>query len=319
MVQKPYIALYTLLLTALLLLAGPCYVEAQTENTWGSPYLNSTHQYRVPMGNTANTVVWELYDNMAEAADFTLNGLQTWATPSVAGPNAEIVIKWQTPTFAAGSTWYLVYNEYNGDNCEARRSVTITPAANSFYLTLGADVVDCHPLEATVLNWDDIDATRIEIALEFTVRMNKADGFAPGEWSFTATPTFGTFGTSTHLYLYTGSGNTTIGPTATGTTDDGHTFTATYNAGNITVTVSGSTPTEEEDFLTLQVPVSGYIYEGQLVTLTLSNGLARSGTIYTVVTDDNTQEPDHPPIPTPRVQINTVFPLPATPNIIASF
>lgn len=312
MFRALHIAFSLLGLTALLFLAGPCYVNAQ--NTWSSPYLNSTHLYRVPMGNTGNTVVWELYDNLAEDKEYTLDGSHTWATPAVVGANAEIAIKWISATFTNGSTWYLVYNEYNSDNCVARRSITITPVDNSFYLTLGADEENCHPLDHTVLNWNNINATRIEVVLEFTVYLHKANNFAPS-WSFTATPTFGPYDGNTHVYQYPGSGNTTIGASTTGTTDDGHSFTATYNAGNITVTVNGSTATEEEDFLTLQVPVSGYVYEGQVVTLTLSNGLARSGTSYTVVTDDNTDEPDPPPISTPRQQALTVWPLPATLNI----
>ena len=83
----------------------------------------------------------------------------------------------------------------------------------------------------------------------------------------------------------------------------------------INTTVKGTTSALETDQLTLNLPVSGYVYEGQVVTLTLTEGVARSGNTYEVITNDNTEEPDPPPISTPRVQQLTILPLPATSNI----
>lgn len=304
-----------LLLATFALLAQTGYAHAQNSST--APYFNSTHRYQVTMGNSANTVGWKLYKGtIANAATpptdgtsymLTPSGTQTWAVPAVDGSNAYVDITFADNVFAAADgTWTLIYSEYSvvNGNCVAIRTMQITPEANTFYLTLSADASDCHPLNGEVLNWDAINNTPVEAPQTYTVTMHKSDLFHTKSWEFTATPSFdGPSG-----YTYSGAGKEAY----TGTSSAGNSYTVTYTATTVKVVVVTTTNNTSEETVSFPVPISGLVYKGVDATISLTEGVARSGTTYEVVTNDNLKLPAVPP---DRSQTITLLPLPATSNI----
>jgi hypothetical protein len=283
-------------------------MDAQAQNNSANPYINSTHLYRVPMGNTANDVTWELFDNLAEAADYTLNGIQSWATAAQVGSNAEIEIYFDDAVFTTGQTWYLVYSEMNGSNCVAKRSVTINPVENTFYFSMGADASDCHPLDGEVLNWNDVDDEKPGVNLDFTVTLHKTYNFNIKSYTFSGT-------VATTGYTFTGATLGTVGGATLPATDYTIAYNTTLKTFTVTINVSplydGASTDEVTVDIVLQVAVAGLVYQGDDVTVALTGGSATSGTNYTVLTDVD----DPPPNPTKQDQQLTILPLPATTNI----
>ncbi len=325
MIKATHIATKLILLIAItLLLALTRYASAQ--NTSAQPFVDSWHLYRVPMGNTGHSYTWHLFDNLADAqantnVDYTLTGAETWANTVVTAGNADIEIKFIDANFNGGQTWYLVYSEWDNTagtgNCVARRSTQIDIIDNNFYLTLAADGEICNPLAGSVLNWDNIDglglghsgtSTNMPTYVDFTIQMNKAANFVLNTWVFR--------GTITRLdlnYLLV-SVRTTTG-VLTGTSAGGGSFTITDN-GNGTFDVVVNTPTDASvlnDYIVVRANITGLVHEGERVQLDVSGGEAHSGSVnYGVVTTDNLLLPS---APGDRQQLQTIFPLPATPNI----
>jgi hypothetical protein len=316
------IAKILILLTTILLLAGTRYAHAQ--NTSSEPFVNSWQKYRVPMGAAANSVTWELRkdnkDNLTGKLDLStlFSENEKWMdiySEDVSGDDyAAIEIKFEDTNFANGETWYLVYSEWDGTegtgNCIAMRSFEINLEENTFYLSMGDDDDDCNSLHGVVLNWNDINEQAIESYVEFTVQMNRMDDFDMNSWSFSGAISFD----QDYDFIRVRS----VGDELTGSSDAGENFTISDDDGSGTFTVSVDAeditasepdPLADNDFITLRVFVSGLVYEGETVTLTVSNGKAKSGSNYPKETDDNTNKGID------RIQNNEILPLPATSNI----
>ena len=269
----------------LLLLAGPRYAYAQNDSE--NPYINSTHLYRVAMGNTGNTVTWELFDNLADVADFTLSGAgkPAWSTPAIVGLNAEIEIKFVSTEFTEGETWYLVYSEMNGDACVARRvAPDITIEANQFNLTVPLWASGCNTYIDTIWNNNDTIWHPRPMAVELRVHMDKASSHAVREWRFT--------GTVTVNGVFTIPAADVFIPLAsrTNSSDFGtYTISDVNNAGGFTMVVNDLTGAgyDNADQVSFIVNINGPPTDDVQVTLTIANGQAKSGNNYTVVTDEN--------------------------------
>jgi hypothetical protein len=311
-----------LLLTTLLLLAGSHFAHAQNSST--EPFIDSWQKYRVPVGVSANSVTWELREDDPENPASTLDlstldgGGAAWIdiySENVSETDyAAIEIKFDGDEgFANGQTWYMVYSEWDGTagsgNCTAVRAFEITISENTFYLSMGDDNDACNSLDGQVLNWNDINSVDIESYVDFTVQMNRQDDFDMNTWSFTGAITFDQ---SNYDFIRVRS----VGNTLPGNSDASEVFTITDDGtGTFTVSVDAETvtpsdpPADYTDFITLRVYVSGLVYEGETVILTVSEGKAFSGANYPKETDDNLSEGGD------RIQEQTILPLPATPNI----
>lgn len=273
------------------------------------------------MGAAANSVTWELRkdnkDNLTGKLDLStlFSENEKWMNIYSEDDYAAIEIKFASEQgFANDQTWYLVYSEWDGTegtgNCIAMRSFEIKLEENTFYLSMGDDDDDCNSLHGEVLNWNDINGNDIESYVEFTVQMNRMDDFDMNSWSFSGTISFDQ---SNYSFIRVRS----VGDELTGSSGAGENFTISDDDGSGTFTVSvdaeevtaSEPPAEDNDFITLRVFVSGLVYEGETVTLTVSNGKAKSGTNYPKETDDNTNKGGD------RIQENEIFPLPATSNI----
>jgi hypothetical protein len=189
------------------------------------------------------------------------------------------------------------------------RSFTINLKENTFYLSMGDDDDECNSLHGVVLNWNDINEVDVESYVDFTVQMNRMDDFDMNSWSFSGAISFD----QGYDFIRVRS----VGDETTGSSDAGEGFTISNDDGSGTFTVSVDAeevtatdpPAEDSDYITLRVFVSGLVYEGETVTLTVSNGKAQSGNNYPKVTDDNTTKGGD------RIQEMEILPLPATSNI----
>ena len=317
MFRAKHIAKTLLLIAVLLLLAAPRYAHAQ--NSSAAPYLNSTHLYRVKMGDVANTPTWQLTNLTSSLSPIVLDA-QSWITHAkidragTAEDSAYVTIKFVNTVFnVSDGTWTLIYSEMNGDDCIAKRSFDITPTDNSFYLTLGDDDTNCNALNDQVLNWDDIDwkgqghsgtNTPIPTYVDFTVKMNKAPTFTISSWLFDDTISFLN---SNFSYISARA----IDSSATGTSALGLSFAITQGSGNkFSVLVNGPSTSVASDSIVLRVYISGLIYVGEGVLMTVKNGVARSGTNYVTRTDDDVGKGSGD-----RQQVQIILPLPATSNI----
>jgi hypothetical protein len=303
----------------IVVLAFALPLAAQAQNNSANPYINSTQKYRVKMGNSTNTVTWELQNGSGPITAVTNSstyGGETYINiatePEGSDTYAYIEIKFLDGLFDNGDTWTLIYSEWNGTvgsgNCEAKRSVTINPVENTFYFSMGADASDCHPLRGEVLNWNDVDTETPGVNLDFTVTLHKTYNFNIKSYTFSGT-------VATTDYTFTGVTLGLVGGATLPATD----YTIGYNTTNKTFAVTINVPplydgarTDDATVnIVLQVAVAGLVYQGDEVTVALTGGSATSGTNYTV----NTDVEDPPPIGTNLDQELTILPLPATSNI----
>lgn len=319
MIKAKHIAT-TLILVAIMLLAGLRYASAQ-ENTSAQPYFGSTHLYRVAMGDFNNTVTWQLSN---PSPIITISAPQTWIASGkkdLDTDSAWIEITFVSTVFDNVYTdpWTLTYNEMSAStgSCVAVRTMEITPVSNTFYLTLGVDAEICNTLSDSVLNWDNIDglglghsgtSTNMPTYVDFTIQMNKAATFVLNTWVFR-----GTIKRLDGNYSLVNVRSTT--GALTGTSSGGGSFTITDN-GNGTFDVVVNTPTDANalsDNIVVRANITGLVYKGERVQLDVSGGEAHSGSVnYGVVTTDNLLLPS---APGDRQQLQTISPLPATPNI----
>jgi len=196
------------------------------------------------------------------------------------------VITFQNATFAPNQSWTLIYYEYDNvsGGCSAVRSFNITTKANTFNLSLPlVETPDCNTLSGTVIP-NDIDLSDdITIRVPFEVHINKSEDFRVTQWSF-----IGTVGVSAGYAV----NNPLIGlGDSTGTTTRGYAWEVSdVGATNFTLTVTVTDPAENytADTLTFYAEILGPPITEVDVTLTLSNGVAQSGSGYTKLTNDNT-------------------------------
>jgi hypothetical protein len=321
-----------LLLTVFLLLAGTRYTHAQNSSIL--PYLSSWHQYKVTMDTPTNTHQWKIFNDLDNAnSDVAEDGTNTFVLDTepwkkndqIIGSDAYIELYFNKTIFTAGQTWYLVYSEFDPNagtgNCVARRSLALTMVDNSFYLTLGSDQTDCNTLDGQVLNWDDIDwlgldhsgtNTFIPTYVDYSIKMHKAANYTLTDWILDGKVTL-----LDHNFNCVSA--RAIDSAASGTSAAGMLFTINQvTDSTFSVTVNGpSAPADPailSDSILLRVYVKGLVYVGERVQLSVTNGVARSGTIYTVRTDDDVGKGSGD-----RQQVQTILPLPATQNITCVF
>lgn len=302
----------------IVVLAFALPLAAQAQNNSAYPYINSTQKYRVKMGNSFNTVTWELQNGsgpITAVTDGLTHGGEAYINieTELDGTDtyAYIEIKFVDGLFANGDIWTLIYSEWDDTDgsgkCVAKRSVTINPVENTFYFSMGADASDCHPLDGEVLNWNDVDYEKPGVNLDFAVTLHKTYNFNIKSYTFSGT-------VATSDYTFTGVTLGTVGGDALDASD--YSITTDVGNGTFSVTILDDPPYDSESNadatvnIVLQVAVSGLVYEGDDVTVTLTGGSATSGTNYTVVTDVDAPPPDGT-----QDQQLTIKPLPATTNI----
>ncbi|MFA9392251.1 MAG: hypothetical protein ACERKD_20735 [Prolixibacteraceae bacterium] len=272
------------LLTALLLLAGPRYASAQ--NSSAAPYIDSKHLYRVPMGNTGNDVVWELSDNLAQAADYNFTDTpQDWATPTINGANAEIQIKFVNASFSNGQTWYLVYSEMDtgSGTCTAKRSFEIKPVTNLFNITARGNDYGCNSYTfggddyQVWQNTDDLAINRTN-GIKFSVDMSTDLNHVVKEWSFDVS--------------VSATDASYVSPPSIVSTSTFKSYAISNVIGNsfkVTVSIDithGDYLPLAADMVEFEVDVSDRIIDDVTVTIVVDKGLAISGNNYPVETDE---------------------------------
>jgi hypothetical protein len=307
----------TMIMTAVLLLAGYCYVNAQ--NTGAGPYLNSWHTYRVIIGNSADTRQWDITDG---TITMNLTGAETWCDiAALSGSNADISICFTQSVFTVGSTWLLRYREISASTgvCTSARQFTINITENNFYLSLSGDDMVCKPESGQAFRWEQLDGVNFPCSYNFIVTMHKEASFAINYWSFDALIASSN---GTHsIASYSASVITANGGTAS-ITDVGGSYGSQWD-GNFKVQVSAPTvPNLDSVAISVTLTLNGYVYNGVSDTLKLFNGSINSGSSGLIISPDNTSRPmEGPPDNVldatlrDRLQIITFLPLPATPNI----
>lgn len=202
--QQAYnIAKTFILLTALLLLAMPRYVHAQTQNTGAAPYYDSKHAYRVSIDDAVNKRIWLITDGTTSHTilnTITPVPLPVWAGIYDTGAGAGqagvgfhgVSITFDRTVFTT-SDWNLEYYEYEnhgaGFECVAARSFPISIVENTFYLTLAADVTSyCNGESGEVHAYTKLDdpGEVFETAVTYTVSMSKHPDYDPSYWTFDA-------------------------------------------------------------------------------------------------------------------------------------
>ena len=315
MIKANNIAKTILLIAVFLLLVVPRYAHAQ--NTSYTPYLNSTQKYRVPIGNGVDRK-WELRNTLVSPTvtkDLTLedSGGATWITvgTEVEGTTtyAWITIKYipEAPTsFAKDQTWYLVYSEWNGNNCTAMRATPeIKIFANDFSLACGDDDADCNSWSGKVFPNSTTITDPEKSKVEFTVNMSKNATHLVRKWSFSGT--IEASGTSFENPISTDplfdvadrTGNTTNGTYSIVWTS-GNTFTVTVTMNDL------NGDNHASDVLTFKANIHGPPTSKVVVTLTIANGQAFSGGSSHIVTEENGFAAGD------NNQVITINPIPAT-------
>lgn len=280
-----------MMLTAVILLLGMNrYAHAQS-NTPGGPYINSWHQYSVVKGLAGNTSTWTLFNTLADATNNTggtlLNG-QSWVALTSTGTELRIAILFDGTVFSAPSTRYLVYAEFSGALCVARRIMELNIEPNTFYedLPVSENGNTCNSFTGRV--WDntvdDLSLIQDVTSVIFTVYMQKGDDdFYIDNWQFDGVVTV-TGGAVLDASVF--PANTGSSDRGSWTINDG----ATLNDGIFHMTVE--TPDNVNfvtDYLTFSVNVLGIITQDFDIRLEITGGIANSGSVstYVSVTADN--------------------------------
>jgi hypothetical protein len=302
-----------LILTVVILLSGMTrYASAQ--NTSATPFIDSWHLYQVGMGNVGNTVTWQLMqDNYTTpTTTLSLTDALAWVdTTLIDGPlldETTIEIKFVDAFFNDGDVWYLVYSEWNGTNCIARRYTRIDITDNSFYLSLPVDDTICNSYSGTT--WANtiavISDDEYVSNVTFTVNMTKDATFLIDKWRFSGSITFPSG--ATHLEAATPFPVTVGVPASLGTW-----LITPAGGGNFILEVT--TPADfagTSDAVTFTVRVEGDVTQDFKIQLALTNGQAESGNLYIAETDDNQS------LGGDRVVVRTIIGVPNTSLITMS-
>lgn len=297
------IAKLVILLTTIMLLAGTRYAYAQ--NTPGNPYYLSQHKYQVD--NVVSPVYdWYIFETEAAANSFTegtalLNTLDYVDGIDLVSGTATVEIYYDKEVFNDTEV-FLVFSEYSQLTgvCIARRIFPITIIDNTFYFSAGADLENCHPLEGEVLNWNDYNGQNYEVTYDFTITLHKAGNFNINNYTFEGKISLGDDNYDLVSITVPGSISSDLN-TANGD------FSVTMN--NATYIENNASEITQD--ITLEVTVTGLIYESENIIVRLTRGQAESGLNYTITTNEESP----PPSGTNRDQQITILPLPATPNI----
>lgn len=296
--------------TAIFLLSVLCFAYGQsTENLGHNPYVNSTHAYRVKVGDPINnTQLWQI---KVGATTYNLP-VAGWSTISTAGGYSIVEITFLSSVFGPDASLplndTLRYTETDKDNnCVSARIFPITVLPNTFYLEVSAtDFTTCNSESDSINSYDDLkDATdRFSTAVTYTITMHKANGFDPTSWDFhvhfdqalvggNITSSTSTYGAVTIVEFPEGPDNTDYNINVSHPTGD--------NPSSVTVT--------------LTVSYSNTVLADVTRNMTVSNGraLVTNPPAPVALTIDNTTtyidgDPN-------RTQAAIIYSIPATQNI----
>jgi hypothetical protein len=234
------------------------------------------------MGDILNDVRWELMQNDYNTAAVHEISSQTWATSSKIDAtidSAAIILKFIDTEFSAGQTWYLVYSEWNGDNCTARRFIRIDVVDNTFYLSLADDDTICNSFSGATWSNENL-ATPRDMSVDFEVTMHKDEDFRLRQWIFDGQITVAGTGFAVNPTFSVTSGTTTHGSWLISNIF-ANTFTFTFTVTNPT------TDDYDEDTVIFSADLNGPIVNLVDCKLTITNGRAISGATFPATTDDN--------------------------------
>ncbi len=258
------------------------YAQIPPSNTGDDPYLGTTHRYQVTADDLNNTREWFITDGTTRI-DPTAG---IFVISSGAGNILYADVTFTAPPFSVG-TWILTYVETSTSTgtCVATREFVIHLRDNTFYEVVynqttenpGVSYSECHDSTGTVQDWDEVSTTSFQTAISFPVYMNKEADFALNTWEFDAQVSIASIG---YNVLSIGKG--------AATSNRGANYTVTLVSGDsYKVVVNAPQAGDTQDFVDIRVVVEGPMYATIGVTLTISNGLARSGVNREVVTTDN--------------------------------
>jgi hypothetical protein len=274
------------------------------------------------MGDAGNEVIWTLQSDLTAnpAVCDTIKDNQThsgemWVDTTLidaASDTAAIEIKYIDALFDDGDTTYLVYSEINAATgaCIAKRATPVIRITGNNFALAGADSIsDCNSWSGVVFP-NEVDITsKQESMVTFSVEMTKSANHYIKEWSFSGTVnTVGTgYTPPDSLFTEENMSATTFNNRGTYTIDweegDGNTFVLT-----VTIDSEDITADYTADEVDITCNLFGPATEEVEVTLTISEGVAVSGTEYNVETDDNSEDDNE--------QVITKYAIPAT-SVIA--
>jgi hypothetical protein len=302
-------------LLLLLAMAGSLALFAQ--NTGAGPYVDSWHTYRITVGNSANTVEWEIINADTTVVRPLSDAMQWVAIPALVGNIADISVCFTDSVFGAGERWYLRYREYNGaGTCVAARRFSIDLTDNDFYLSLAANDTICKPQSGQVFDWTNVDDETFTTEFTYRVTLNKVPGYVINSWSFVADidldPGTHSFESYTVNVIPAAEGTATI-------TDDGTWDPLLDGLFRVSMTAP-TTPDITSLSVDIVVTIRGLLHDGLRATLTLLNGQATHG-VNSNITYDNEGKPREAEGVTDvalqdRIQIVMIDPLPDTENIL---
>ena len=187
-----------------------------------SPFLNSTHSYRVTMedgANISNTLSgWVITDNSGTALS-----TQPLFTATVVVDTAFLEITWADSWATSGTEYKIQFTEDDG-SCSTVKDVTVMPVANSFdVLTSSPDAI-CNDADGQV-NFSGSTATT---SVSFEVDMEISSMNPDWEIEFTLTP-----GTGASIANVTSSSGT-LSESGSYTLTD---LTSASHAGTVSITM----------------------------------------------------------------------------------
>lgn len=277
MKYRNYILNTIWLLVVLLLASLGSYAQS---NTADAPYLNSVHRYQVATGG-GDEYEWEIYESLTDANSET-NGTTLMVRTGIGGADTVTLdIDFDSGTYSLGD-YYLVYSEYSGANCTARRVTQIDIEANTFSIETEAGTADCNSVSGEI--WDnsinDISAVTEQITVEFKIKMDKDDDdFYIDNWVIKG-----------KVDITSGSHTFPAGALAVSLGPSNGSASVSGDESSFTLTVD--TPDDVEfisDEVIMAATIQGDVTEDVEITLTLTSGTgyATSGTDYPTITDAN--------------------------------
>jgi hypothetical protein len=167
--------IFTYLIAVAALLVVSSNAKAQDGS---SPYLNSTHIYRVTMedGNNENTTGWVIADDSGTPLD-----PQPTFAESVVVDTAFLEITWDD-SWATSATEYKIQFTEDDATCSTVKEITITIGTNDFDVSTSDPDATCNAADGAI-NVVGPDTTT---SITFTVDMTTSSSFSP-DWKFTFT------------------------------------------------------------------------------------------------------------------------------------
>ncbi|WP_346855875.1 hypothetical protein [uncultured Draconibacterium sp.] len=166
------------ILTYLIAIAALLVVSVNAKAQDGSsPYLNSTHVYRVTMEDgTNNSASWVIANDTG-----TPLATQPTFTESVVVDTAFLEITWDD-SWASSATDYKIQFTEDDATCSTVKEITITIGTNEFDVSTSDPDATCNAADGAI-NVVGPDTTT---SITFTVDMTTSSSFSP-DWKFTFT------------------------------------------------------------------------------------------------------------------------------------